>query len=126
MKAISIRQPWAHLILQGGKDIENRKWSTKYRGPILIHAAKAMTILEWAEADQFVRGTVRYHAAIEAFKGAYTAPRGGIIGSAVLSNVITQSHSPWFTGPYGFVLTDLKPLPFRPLRGMLGLFEVPE
>lgn len=78
MKALSIRQPWAHLIIHG-KPIENRSWSTTYRGPLLLHAAKAMTILEWAEAEEFVRSTVRDPAAIEAFKGAWTAPRGATL-----------------------------------------------
>lgn len=41
MKALSIRQPWATLILRGGKDIENRVWRTKQRGTVLIHASKA-------------------------------------------------------------------------------------
>jgi hypothetical protein len=41
--ALSIRQPWAWLILHAGKDIENRDWPTKYRGPFLIHASKGMT-----------------------------------------------------------------------------------
>ena len=39
MIAISIRQPWASLILKCGKDIENRSWPTKFRGRILVHAA---------------------------------------------------------------------------------------
>lgn len=38
MKAISIHQPWAWLIVEGYKDIENRTWLTAYRGPVLIHA----------------------------------------------------------------------------------------
>jgi hypothetical protein len=43
MKALSIRQPWAWLILHAGKDIENRDWPTRFRGRFLIHAAKGMT-----------------------------------------------------------------------------------
>ena len=39
MKAISIKQPWASLIVHGIKDIENRTWATKYRGKVLIHAS---------------------------------------------------------------------------------------
>jgi hypothetical protein len=38
IKALSIRQPWAWLIVQGDKDIENR--STTYRRRVLIHAGK--------------------------------------------------------------------------------------
>src|SRR5436189_5084024 len=38
MKALSVRQPWAWLIVNGYKDIENRDWATKRRGRIWIHA----------------------------------------------------------------------------------------
>lgn len=40
MKAISIRQPYAYLIVNGKKDIENRNWKTKQRGRVLIHASQ--------------------------------------------------------------------------------------
>lgn len=40
MKAISIRQPWAHLIAEGIKTVECRSWTTKYRGPLLICVGK--------------------------------------------------------------------------------------
>lgn len=40
MKALSIWQPWAQLLATGVKHDETRSWGTKYRGPILIHAAK--------------------------------------------------------------------------------------
>ena len=38
MKTLSVRQPWANLIVHGIKDIENRTWKTNYRGRIYIHA----------------------------------------------------------------------------------------
>ena len=41
MKALSVRQPWAWCIVSGFKSVENRTWTTKYRGPILIHASSA-------------------------------------------------------------------------------------
>lgn len=37
-QALSVKQPYAYLICKGIKDIENRTWSTKYRGRIYIHA----------------------------------------------------------------------------------------
>ena len=40
MKALSLKQPWAELILQGKKKIELRKWNTKFRGEFLIHSSK--------------------------------------------------------------------------------------
>lgn len=53
-------------------------------------------------------------------------PRGGIVGRANLVDCVTKSDSPWFFGPYGFVLEDVSPLPFVPMKGELGIFEVPE
>ena len=41
MKAISLKQPWADLIVNGIKDIENRTWKTSYRGKLFIHASKS-------------------------------------------------------------------------------------
>lgn len=40
MKVISIKQPWASLIINGYKTYEFRTWKTKYRGKLLIHASK--------------------------------------------------------------------------------------
>lgn len=40
-KALTLHQPWASLIATGHKSIETRSWSTRYRGPLFIHAAKS-------------------------------------------------------------------------------------
>ncbi len=57
MRALSLHQPWASLIAHGVKTIETRDWSTTYRGPIAIHAAKKWTQEQhdrWLEfADDF-------------------------------------------------------------------------
>jgi hypothetical protein len=126
MKALSIRQPWAHLIVHEGKTIENRSWSTRYRGPLLIHAAKGMTDAEFRDAMDFVDTAFPLEKLDRIVRRARAsnAPRGGIIGRATLVDVITQSDSPWFFGPFGFVLEDIQPLPFRPYKGALGFFEV--
>ena len=42
MKVLSIREPWATLIINGHKEYEFRSWRTNYRGKILIHASKSM------------------------------------------------------------------------------------
>ena len=42
MKAISLWQPWASAMAIGAKQIETRGWSTNYRGPVAIHAAKRL------------------------------------------------------------------------------------
>jgi ASCH domain-containing protein len=50
MKIISIRQPWASLIVSGAKDVENRTWPTRYRGPVLVHASqRADSVTERAD-----------------------------------------------------------------------------
>lgn len=38
MKVLTIREPWASLIIEGYKNYEFRSWKTNYRGKILIHA----------------------------------------------------------------------------------------
>jgi hypothetical protein len=42
MKALSIQQPWAWAIIHAGKRVENRTWSTRFRGPFFIHAGKTI------------------------------------------------------------------------------------
>lgn len=42
MKVLTIKQPWATLIMQGDKRFEFRSWQTKYRGDLLIHAGKSV------------------------------------------------------------------------------------
>lgn len=136
MIALSIRQPWAWLILrpdltgearaawlpsQARKDIENRTWPTKFRGRILVHAGKGCTYAEWDDADCFsttIGGpSIPEIAALD---------RGGIVGSVVLFDCVQASESPWFTGDYGFVLRDPQVLPFRPFKGALQFFDVPD
>lgn len=47
MKAITILQQWASLIACGAKRIETRNWSTKYRGPLAIHAGRTVTSMDF-------------------------------------------------------------------------------
>jgi hypothetical protein len=51
---------------------------------------------------------------------------GGIIGQVRLVDVVTQSTSKWFSGPYGWVLRDPQFLPFKQCPGQPGLFNVGE
>lgn len=59
MKALSLHQPYASLVAVGVKSIETRSWATKYRGPLLIHAAKRrpdateIMAMEWAGDASF-------------------------------------------------------------------------
>lgn len=130
MKALSISQPWSWLIVQGIKDIENRKWTTDYRGLVLIHAGKQ------PDHNLFQGDDLYFPFAWKRIGLELTPPMpqkrneyeyGGIVGYATLQKVVTQSESPWYQrGYYGFVLTQRHPVDFIPLRGKLGLFDVPK
>ena len=113
VKTISIRQPWAHLIVLGIKDIENRSWKTKYRGRILIHAALK---IDWDAVKVLNIPESEWHI--------FKKNRGGIIGETEIIDCVTQSSSKWFEGPFGFVLTNSKPLPFTKIKGKLGIFTI--
>ncbi|MCS4265946.1 ASCH domain-containing protein [Serratia sp. BIGb0163] len=121
MKAISIRQPWAWLIVNGYKDIENRTWNTKFRGQVLIHASAAKPSKEdMAIAANILfklRGWSRHFPDRDSFY------RGGIVGVATITDCVNESGSPWFFGPVGFQLADAHELPFRPMKGRLSFFE---
>jgi hypothetical protein len=120
MKALSIRQPWAWLIVQGHKDVENRIWNTKFRGRFLVHAsARPERELERIRADVLDRFHLRLPDTFEL---------GGIVGEVELYDVIRPGEllkcgSAWFTGPYGWLLRGARALPFRALRGKLQWFE---
>ncbi len=120
MKALSICQPYPHLILIGEKLVENREWRTDYRGPLLLHAGKSR---------QWLQG---YPAAGLTF--------GAIVGVAtlvdclhindILDGAYDQRH-PWIRthkhteGTWCWVLERPQRLEMpSPWRGSLGLFEV--
>jgi hypothetical protein len=113
MKIISIRQPWAWLIVAGHKDIENRSWGTSFRGEVLIHAAKRIPY-----EDECTDIEQRY---------GVTLPEdfdvGGIIGAVTIDDCVSHQSSKWFHGPFGFVLSNPRPLEFVPYRGQLGFFD---
>ena len=128
MKALSVRAPWWWAILHG-KDIENRDWSTRQRGRILLHAGKFWTDLQirmdWEDALTM------------ATKAKMTLPwpkwdrlkacGGCLVGSVEIVDCVSASDSPWFVGDYGFVLRN--PVTFEraiPFKGALGFFEVPD
>ena len=128
--ALSIRQPWATLLVRGLKSIEVRRWSTARRGLILIHAARITDHSAWAR--QLVPADLREE----------TLQTGGIIGSARLEGCITYASQPdfakdqdrhlndphWFRAPalYGFTFAEPAVLPFRAYPGWLRFFPVEE
>ena len=115
MKALSIMQPWAWLIVNGWKDLENRTWQTNYRGPLLIHASK---VFDHEGYNFIVRsGLMDWNDMPEDLE------RGGIIGQAELYDIVTNAPSNWAaTDQYHWMLRDAKPLPFIPCRGYQSLW----
>ena len=116
MKALSVRQPYAWLIVAGHKPIENRTWRTRYRGPLVIHAASrphkhAIPEIERRQSVTIDRDALRY---------------GGLIGRVTLADVVESSPSPWFEGPIGFVLIEPVEIVFVPYSGRQTLFDVPD
>jgi len=126
VKIISVRQPWAWLIVAGHKDIENRTWRTSYRGRLLIHASLATEPEDFPMQRQWIEtcGIVIPE----------DLPRGAIVGAATLSHVDCGNgyqgdglacSSPWFEGPFGFHMADAvefaEPIP---CRGQLGIRDI--
>ena len=124
MKVITIKQPWATLIVEGYKRFEFRSWKTNYRGDILIHAGKGI--------DKEVMERLKKYLPDE-------IPIGKIIGKATLTDCVPMSkdfadmlskenndiyttHS--FSRNYGFKLENVEKLdnPIE-IRGQLGLWN---
>jgi len=118
MVALSLKQPWAWLIVHGYKDIENRPWicPRRFLGKrIGIHASKTFDKAgyDWVRAV-FPKIPLPLPDRIDI---------GGLVGSVVFLECVNASASSWFEGPWGFVLQSPIPYPLQPCRGQLGFFE---
>jgi hypothetical protein len=135
MKALSLTQPWATLVLLGVKRYETRSWQTAYRGPLAIHAARTF--------PQAARTLCR----LEPFPSALAAagihhwtqlPRGAVIGVVELCGCVPvellpplspeeEAFGDYRPGRWAWELAIPTPLAAPlPCRGRLGLFDVPE
>ena len=115
MKALSIRQPWAWLICEGPKDIENRTWQTKYRGDFIVHASKTFDVESYKDLMEWVPGLPK----------SYEFKKGGIVGAATIVDCVDDHESSWFEGPWGFVLENRRSTAFVPWDGALNFFDIP-
>jgi hypothetical protein len=132
MKALSLLQPWATLVVKGKKTIETRSWQTAYRGPLLIHASKS-------KAGALLAADPPFSGFIPGFD---RLPFGALIGRVVLVDVVPleKQHMPvhlfevltleerafgdYTSGRFAWMLED--PVQFDhpiPLRGGLGLWN---
>ena len=117
MLALSIRQPWAWLVVAGHKTIENRTRKTNIRGEVLIHASKTKPTEQEMAMLRRICKALRVACPM-------TMHYGGIIGSVEIVDCITHSDSEWFTGPYGYVLKNARSIKFKEATGNTGFFEV--
>ena len=124
MKVITIKQPWATLIVEGYKRFEFRSWKTNYRGDILIHAGKGIDKEAMERLKKYLPDEI---------------PIGKIIGTATLTDCVPMSkefadmlskenndiyttHS--FSRNYGFKLENVEKLDnLIEIRGQLGLWN---
>lgn len=121
MRALTIFQPWAWAVLHGDKRVENRRRPTSYRGPFLIHAGRRRSVKVHCAAAAWIE-----HRTGLIVPAPWSLHFSGVVGQANLVKVITDSSSPWFAGPVGWILADVRPLPFIPCRGYRGWFDVPD
>jgi hypothetical protein len=122
VKALTLRQPWAWPAIYGGKDAENRRWKTRHRGPLLIHAGmdvdpggSASALKTIADPDVFARPRIAWEA------------RGAIIGLVFLADILTDSPSRWaIPGWYNWAFEFPSPIdPPIPQRGQPRLWAPP-
>lgn len=135
MRCISIRQPWAWLICQGVKNVENRTWKSPYRGELAIHASQKF---DWGffdlESPFFDRAMVQVcehfgigsHERITAAQHEFSA----VVGSVELVDIIAADNnkpvSSWCVdGGYWWLLANPKNAikPF-PCKGKLNIWNI--
>lgn len=143
MKAISLWQPWASAIAAGLKTMETRSWSTAYRGPLAIHAAKRWTkdeIYFWEEHVQ-ARGKINERDAfgkIQIFSSEQL-PLGCIVATCEIYGCVSTNDPPpenhlcpagegdwgnYSEGRYAWLLRDIKAITPIPCVGRQGFFDV--
>jgi activating signal cointegrator 1 len=139
VKVLTLTEPWATLVAIGAKHIETRSWTTSYRGPLMIHAAKGMP--KWAEMtcyDEPFFSTLRDHFNSNMIRQAATNwfPRGQIIASCELADIQPTEHirgqitdqerafGDYTAGRFAWILVNMRRLSAPiPARGSLGLWE---
>jgi len=128
-KALSLKQPWATLLVHGVKTIEVRRWATTFRGALLIHASSVPDEREevWRRVPaELVEEARRLNGGV--------VGRGELAGCLRYANLMqfvrdTNLHlndPEWFKPPalYGFSFAQLTTLPFRVCSGNLRIFNL--
>lgn len=126
MKAITIKQPWASLIVHGIKDIENRTWRTNFRGRVLIHAAcshgRKFSVNLTDAQTKAAFATI----AKDTMSGSLSF--GAIIGSVKIIDCVQNHPSIWAEkGVYNWVLANpiFYERPIENVKGKLSFWDYP-
>lgn len=123
MKALTICQPYAHLIMTGQKLVENRTWPTRHRGLLYIHAGKSPRWLDGHAPED----TNMAFGAVVAIANLVDCLR---IGDIELGE--HDDKYPWLrthehaNGPWCWILDNVVPIGPWPYRGAQGLFDIKE
>lgn len=151
VKVLSVKNPFAYLILQGGKDVENRTWTTNYRGRLYIHVsgdtlpfltdepnltddyARKLEVFLDTLAEYYSKCDIEKGTTAESFMNAvidnpelWLLKSQSIIGYVDLVDIIQNSSSPWsIDGQYHWILKNptLLENPIRQVKGRLGLWN---
>ena len=125
MKTITIKQPFASLIVSGLKEYEFRTWKTSYRGEILIHAGKgidkdAMKKFESLNLD-YPTGCIIAKANLTDCVPITEAAKKELREKNFLVYSGTTENQEW--NGYGFKLENVETMEPILVNGMLGLWE---
>jgi hypothetical protein len=107
MKTITVKQPWASLIVEGIKDIENRTWKTKFRGRVLIHASAQLAKYDLTE-DQFTQ------SGSKVLWDSYNL-KSMIIGSVEIVDCVINHESIWAEKSPEFTTNRANQEGFKPI-----------
>lgn len=125
MKALTISQPFASMIADGVKWIENRTWPTVYRGPLAIHAGKGLQYLDRHELAQLPSGCViaiaKLVACVHISDGEVMPPADRIGGCKMTWEQFTRNEHA--EGPFCWILEDVRQIDHVPCRGAQGLWN---
>lgn len=97
MKALTLWQPWAQLVAWGHKSVETRCWTTKYRGPLAIHAAQRLPP-DWLGASRhskefrFELSEVLHEPETQVQKIVESLPRGCVLAVVKLVDIVPASE----------------------------------
>lgn len=131
-KALTVKQPWASLLVAGLKTIENRSWTTNYRGPLAIHAGQGIERNARAMIEKSAGRELTEHE-VERYHLNDRQPAGFVLGLVNVVDVVPVEqvtelrHQRWKIGPYCWLVEPLQQFRLQELGwrtpGKLGLWN---